>query len=226
MQYADPGNRGFVTLTAESLDALEDYIAWTENVSKKKLLQADEYMARFLAMLSGSYAQKYSAGMRRHPDDSTRSWAMPVPRITNRYFLGWRVERLGRGAYVLTNDSREAFFIEYGIHRNPATGTVSPRRIRRPVFKMSFLRTMETVQRSSIAHRVWADVLVPKPGEPGRRTRNLTWYSQPSGIMGEIPKIMGMTPAGPIMAGRSQRYRMPGRGHGRIRQFMPRSQGD
>lgn len=226
MAYADPGSRGFVTLTQETFNALDDYVAWCENVSRKKLYEADAFVARFLAMLSGSYAQKYSAGMKRHPDDSSRAWAMPVPRITNRYFMGWRVERLAHSTYILTNDSREAFFIEFGIHRNPTTGQVAPRRIRRPIFKLSFLRTVEFIQGTTFAHRLWTDILVPRPGQPGRRTRNLTWYSQPSGIMGEIPTIMGMTPAGPIQAGKSQRYRRPGRGHGRIGQFMPRGQGD
>ena len=148
-----------------------------------KLPEAEDYMTAYLAMLAGSYAQKYSAGVQKSPHDTSRSWGMPVPRITSSYFLGWRVQRVRHGTWILTNDSREAYYIEYGIHRNPATGAVATRRIRRPIFKLTLLRTMEHIQRSALAHRVWSNILIPKPGEPGRRTALITW-SQPSGVMG------------------------------------------
>jgi hypothetical protein len=188
--YAQTG-RAFVELTAESFKAIEDYVAWCENVAARKLPQAEDYMTMFLAMLAGGFAQKYSAGMKRSPNDSSRAWKMPVPRITSRYFLGWRVQRLRRGTWILTNDSREAYYIEYGIHRNPATGAVAARRIRRPIFKLTFLRTMEAVRSTALAHRVWSDILIPRAGEPGKRSRNLTWYSQPSGVMGTSPLVIG-----------------------------------
>jgi hypothetical protein len=190
MNYAQTG-RAFVELTQESFAALNDYIAWTENVARNKLPQAEDMMTMMMAMVAGGYAQKYSAGMKRDPSDSARAWAMPVPRVTGRYFVSWRVTRLRRGTWMMTNDSREAFYIEFGIHRNPATGEVSPRRIRRPVFKLSFIRTMEAVRSTAIAHRVWSDILIPRPGEPGRRTKNLIWYAQPSGRMNQWPTVIG-----------------------------------
>lgn len=190
MSYANPGTRGFLSLSPESFKALEDLAAYAENVARHKMPLADNYIAMYCAALSGSYAQKYSAGMHRHPDDTTRSWRMPVPRVTEQYFRGWKVQKIRNGVWMLTNESREAYFIEYGIHRNPHTGEVSPRRIRRPIFKLSLLRTIEHLQTTAIAHRIWQDVLVPKPGEPGRRTTKLTWMSQPSGVMGTIPTII------------------------------------
>jgi hypothetical protein len=190
MSYAQTG-RAFVELTRESMDAINDYVAWCENVQLRKLPQAEDIMTQFLAMLAGGIAQKYSAGMKRDPRDTTRSWAMPVPRVTGTYFLSWRIQRLRRGTWILTNDSREAYYIEYGIHRNPQTGEVSPRRIRRPIFKLTFLRTMEAVRTTALSHRVWSNILIPRHGEPGRRTKNLIWYSQPSGVMGTSPLVIG-----------------------------------
>lgn len=200
MSYADPGTKGFVRLTDDSIRALEDYVSWTKNVARHKLPQADNYLAMFLAMLSGSYAQKYSAGMKRDPDDTSKSWAMPVPRVTGRYLLGWRVQKIRNGIWMLTNDSREAFFIEYGIHRNPVTGEVSPRRIRRPVFKLSLLRTLEHIHNTPLIHRIISSALVPRPGEPGRRTPNIKW-SQSSGVMGIQPFVIGAGEHGLLRGG-------------------------
>jgi len=204
MQYATPtGGKGVVELTKGSLEAIEDYILWCENVAQRKLPAAMDILARFGVMLAGAYAQKYSAGVHKHPGDTARSWIMPVPRITNRYFLGWRVARVRQGTWMLTNDSREAYYIEYGIHRNPHTGQVAPRRIRRPIFKLSFLRMMEAFQETAVAHRIWSDILVPKPGQPGRRTKQLTWstlaFSQSPGVMGSQGIITGTVPGGGLL---------------------------
>lgn len=193
MNYAQVG-QPFVSLTPETFEMLEDMALWAANLPKK-LAQYDDILASVLAMLAGSFAQKYSAGWHRRPEDTARAWAMPVPRITERYFLSWRIQRLARGTWMLTNDSREAFYIEYGIHRNPVTGQVAARRIRRPIFKLTLLRTMEYVQGTAIGHRVWSNIVIPGPGQPGRRTRLVKW-SQPSGKMGTHDVIVGVTPYG------------------------------
>jgi len=184
MQYASIGSgRGVVEITPESLKALEDCAAWCTNVARNKLPWADHMLAKTMAMVAGGMAQKRSAGIKRAPQDTTRSWKMPVPRVTSKYFMGWRIKRVSNEAYLLTNDSREAYFIEFGIHRNPRTGQPSPRRIRRPVLKLSVLEMLKMIYASPIGHRVWSSILIPKPGEPGART-NLVKWSQPSGVMG------------------------------------------
>lgn len=165
------------TMSPEFFKALEDMIAYCESVPKK-LPWAMDKLAKYMAYTNLAIAQQMSAGVKKAPRDTTRSWMIPVPRITWRYFLSWHVKRLRMGTWVLWNDSREAYFIEYGIQRNPQTGQVSPRRMRRPIQKLSLLRTMKAIQSTAVAHRVWSDVFWPKPGEPGRRTRSILWTMQ------------------------------------------------
>jgi hypothetical protein len=189
MEYASFGapGRGVIEFTNETLKMLDDWYAWAKYVEKSQLPKAETAIARTMAMMAGGYAQKRSAGMKRAPNDTTRSWKMPVPRVTSRYFLGWRVQRVTHATYILTNDSREAYFIEYGIHRNPATGEPSPRRIRRPVLKLAVRDMLEALYASRLGHRVWSSIIIPPVGQPGRRTNLITW-SQPSGVMGTQPE--------------------------------------
>lgn len=177
-----------LTLDQEFFKALEDYIMWAQNVPRK-IRQADDHLARFLALSALGIAQKLSGGPKRSPSHKAdpRAWRPPpIPRITWAYYFGWQARRLQHGTWILTNVSREAYYIEFGIHRNPRTGEVAPRRIRRPVMKLTFKKTLEFMQSTAIAHRIFADVYFPKPGEPGRRSRNLIWYMQSPGVMRQM----------------------------------------
>lgn len=173
-----PG-RTKIELSSDFFAALEDYIAWAENVPRK-MRQAEDYLARFLSLLMLGHVQKESGGPRRDPSNKPHplAWMTPVPRVTDRYYLGWRVQRIRKGTWILTNDSREAFYIEYGLHRNPRTGQPSPRRIRRPIMKRAFQKTAIQASSTAVGHRIFAEVFFPKPGQPGRRTKNLIWWIQ------------------------------------------------
>jgi len=190
MSYASLGaGQKVIDFTPETLKMLEDWLAWAENVERHKILEAEDLLALVMVTMCYQYAQKFSAGMRRDPKDTSRSWKWPIPRVTGRYFAAWQMQRVRQGTYILTNNSREAYFIEYGIHRNPRTGQPSPRRIRRPVLKRSLLETTRMLQSSALSHRLWSGVFIPKHGEPGKRTNMIVW-SQPSGVMGTQPQYL------------------------------------
>jgi hypothetical protein len=151
-----------VELTTDSINAIEHYIRWAESVPGQ-MPRAMDILCRFMALVNQGIAQEMSYGaydpQQRNP---SQAWRIPVRRISQRYFYGWRVKRVGLGVWMLYNDSREAFYIEYGIHQNPRTGQVSGRRVRRPIRKLSLKRTLEAMMRTQAYHRVWAEIYVDK----------------------------------------------------------------
>jgi hypothetical protein len=75
------------------------------------------------------------------------AWKIPVRRITGDYAAGWFVEKMGYGKWRVSNHSREAYFIEFGINHE-STGLTDPSnpgrkyRIPRPIFKLSLLNAV------------------------------------------------------------------------------------
>ena len=153
---------GAIDVTPEFFNALEDYIRWTEHVPREAP-RAMDLLCRFMALTNLGIAQSMSAGPRDPRGERPQfAWRIPVRRISQRYFYGWKVKRIRVGAWMLYNDSREAFFIEFGIHRDPRTGLVSGRRVRRPIRKLSLKRTLEAMMRTKVYHRIWAEIYVDK----------------------------------------------------------------
>ncbi len=113
-------------------------------------------LVQILAKTQQGFAQSLSAGpldpTRLHP---TESWQVPIRRITSRYYYGWQVRKIRNAAWETFNDTREAFFIEYGIHQ----GTVA---IKRPVRKMSLINTLRLAQQSRVYNRIWSDIFDPR----------------------------------------------------------------
>lgn len=104
--------------------------------------------------------------VRRQPITTQTAWKIPVRRITSRYYKGWKVKRLVPGTWMLYNDSREAYFIEFGIHptgslRATEKGHVFVMRVRRPVAKLSLRKTLALVDTSNVAGRVWEASFAP-----------------------------------------------------------------
>lgn len=87
------------------------------------------------------------------------AWKIPVRRITSRYYKGWQVRRLAPGVWLLENTSREAWFIEFGIHprsiRATGQGTIYDARVRRPIRKLSLIKTLKLMDQSRAGERVW-----------------------------------------------------------------------
>lgn len=160
--------RGAVTITTDTFNAIEQYIRWCNGVPGR-LQPATDILARFMALTNQGIAQQMSYGasdpQNRNP---SQAWKIPVRRISQRYFYGWKVKRVAPSTWMLYNDSREAYFIEYGIHRQPRSEIVSSRRIRRPIRKLSLKRTLEAMMRTTAYHRVWAEIFVDKQHHIGR----------------------------------------------------------
>jgi hypothetical protein len=93
--------------------------------------------------------------------------------------------------WQLYNDSREAYFIEFGI--NPH----SYRRVRRPIRKLSLMRTLRFAQGTGVYHRIWAQIYLP--GGP-RRTKGFVQTVQ-SPFYNTSGRIVSADPANLIPPG-------------------------
>jgi hypothetical protein len=145
--------RGMFEITPDTFNGIEEAIRWAEGVGNR--LEHGKHMdmlVRFMAYTNLGIAQRMSAGpydpQQRNPSQAFR---IPVRRITEGYMIGWKVRRRGRGVWELYNDSRAAFFVEFGIH-------TSGRRVRRPIRKLSLMKTMNAMRRTQAWHRVWCDI--------------------------------------------------------------------
>lgn len=152
-------------ITRDLFNGIEDAIRYQEGISHR-VPRAMDTLVRFMALTNLGYAQAKSAGPRdrtqRRPD---LAWKIPVRRITERYFYGWKVRRLGHGIWMLYNDSREAFFIEFGISNVAGTN----RRVRRPIRKLTQRQTLEAMMRTKAYHRIWSEIYVDKTARRNRR---------------------------------------------------------
>lgn len=98
------------------------------------------------AVVSLGFAQKRSRGFLDPREQNPQwAWRIPVRRISGAYLLGWKVEHVGVGHWRTYNDSREAYYIEFGINHE-GTGVTSSGggrvRIRRPIMKLSVMDTI------------------------------------------------------------------------------------
>lgn len=148
-------SRAFFEPTPETFEAFENYIKWAETEVPALLRFYMNELVFHMALLNQGIARKMSFGpLDPSGNNSELAWRTPeegIRRITQRYYLGWKVRQLSPAVWQLYNDSREAYFIEFGIH-------TSIRRIRRPVRKLSLRRTMEVVLRTGVYHRTWVDI--------------------------------------------------------------------
>lgn len=184
--------QSLLQITPDSFEAIENYIRWCESVPKK-FPGAMNLLVKTMANVHMGFAQKYSLG----PTDPRQqnpalAWKLPVRRISGRYFFGWKVRWVKNAVWQVYNDSREAFYIEFGIHRNPTTGMVSSRRIRRPVNKLAMKQTLAFMAKTSAAHRVWGSIYFPSPGQ--RRGKGFLWTMQSSGVAGGMKMISELPP--------------------------------
>ena len=154
-------SRSGIQITTDTFDGIEEYIRWCEHVPRQ-MPRAMNLLTRYMALANMGISQKMSAGpydpQQRRPE---LAWRIPVRRISERYYIGWKIKRIRMGVWMVYNDSREAFFIEFGI--NPR----SSRRVRRPIRKLALKKTLVAMMRTHAYHRVWAEIYV----DPNRRGR-------------------------------------------------------
>jgi hypothetical protein len=158
-----PGRRAIVAITPRSIRAVEDYIRWAEHEAPGHLPMAMDSLMHRMALVNQSEARKMAYGPydphERNPSQAWRTPGQGIRRISQAYYLGWRVKKVGTANYILFNSSREAYFIEYGIAEvGFGTRNVPSRRIRRPVRKLSLLKTLEFMKTTQAYHRVWVDI--------------------------------------------------------------------
>lgn len=186
--------RGLIQIDKKFFDALEEYILWSEGVPARHE-KAMDVLVRFMALTNQGIAQRMSAGPydphQRRPE---LAWRVPVRRISERYYLGWKVKRLRPNVWMLYNDSREAYFIEFGISRVGwgVDRDVPVNRIRRPIRKLSLLRTLDALMRTRVYHRVWADIYRnPRSGRAARA--GFTQIVQAPGGAHSIGRVGGIS---------------------------------
>jgi hypothetical protein len=194
-------SRAFLEPTPETFAALEKLIEWAELEVPRMLRKYMNELVFHMALVNQGIARKMSFG----PFDPSQSnpnlaWRTPeegIRRISQRYFVGWKVKQIAPAVWQLYNDSREAYYIEFGIH-------TSLHRIRRPVRKLSLRRTMEFILTTGVYHRVWVDIYA----NPRYRHRGMGFQQHVGGagaaVTGNLRgAYVGFT--SPFMFGQSQR---------------------
>ncbi len=143
-----------VTITPSFMRDLETYMAGLA-ASGRNVVPAANMLAMTLAHVCQSFALEKSRGKydpyQKVPE---MAWMLPVRRISQRYYRNWKVRRLAPGMWEVYNDSREAYFIEYGIH-------TSKRRVRRPIMKMSLIKMLRWADAVGVGHRVFEQIFAP-----------------------------------------------------------------
>jgi len=140
--------------TAETIAAIAEAIEWSEKEVPTELHYWTVKLTEMMAFLGQGYARKMSFG----PEDPTgknksQAWKIPVRRISGKYYLGWKVRPI-RDGWQVYNDSREAYFIEFGINR-----LGEGRRVRRPVRKIAFKQTIDYMMTTKAFDRIWANIM-------------------------------------------------------------------
>jgi hypothetical protein len=171
-----------VYIRTSTFDQIDDFITDLQSLGRS-IQPGMEILTSTLAYTNQSFAQAMSRGpVDPQMRNRKAAWKIPVRRITGRYYLGWKTRRLKLGLWMVYNDSREAYYIEYGIHptgsarqtkkRGPGGqrgGTRYTMRVRRPIGKLSVIKTLRFVDTSRVGERVFDSVL--EPMRPGRTYR-------------------------------------------------------
>jgi hypothetical protein len=166
-------NRAIMQPTVGMMNSLEEVIQWAETEAPTKLRYYMNELVFHMALVNQGFARKMSFGPSdpggRRTELAWRTPAQGIRRISGQYYTRWQVRQVRPAVWQLYNDSREAYYIEFGISRVGFGGTrnVPSRRIRRPVRKLSLLRTLEFCMTTRVYHRVWASIM-SSPRHHGR----------------------------------------------------------
>jgi hypothetical protein len=190
-------NESIFRISPKTFTEIDEWITAAET-SGKNVAWGMEVLLMLMARTNQAEAKALSRGpvdpQMNRPDTA---WKLPVRRITSRYYKGWKVRRLGSQRWALFNDTREAYFIEYGINHwgqgtdvgsrgkaqrghmrvggvqyeggsNPRAYYKGSRRVRRPIRKLSLISTLKFMDQSKASARVWEKTYAPF--RPGKRT--------------------------------------------------------
>jgi len=169
-----------VRIHQHTFDQIEDYIQDLQSTNQN-IRPGMEVLTMMLAYTNQSFAQQMSAGpVDPRMQNRKAAWKIPVRRITGRYYRGWKTKRLKPGLWMVYNESREAYFIEHGIHPTGSKrqtkkrgaggyrgGTTFILRVRRPIGKLSVIKTLRFIDSTRVSDRVLE--AVTEPMRPGRK---------------------------------------------------------
>jgi hypothetical protein len=158
--------KGLTEITPRTISGVEAYVRWCEIEVPQRVPYAMDQLVHYMALINQSDARKMAYGpYDPSGKDTSLAWRTPsqgIRRISQAYYLGWRIKKRNFAHYIVYNDTREAYFIEYGISEVGFGGSgnrsVPSRRIRRPVRKLSVLKTMQFMATTQAYHRIWVDI--------------------------------------------------------------------
>jgi hypothetical protein len=119
-QTSGKGSReAFLEPTVDTIKGIEEYLRWCEYEVPSQFPHYMNLLIQQMALVNQGYARKMAYGpLDPGAKDPGLAWRTPsqgIRRITERYYLGWKVKQIGYAHWRLYNDSREAYFIEFGI---------------------------------------------------------------------------------------------------------------
>jgi hypothetical protein len=147
------------SISRKTFERLEDWIKDNE-ASSEKAKQGMDTLVRLCVLVVKAEAQKRTMGpvAPRGRSNPALAYRVPVQRITGRYFAGWTVRRTRFGAWMIYNDERAAYFVEFGIGQ----------RVRRPILKMSVIAMLKFLQSTRTGERFAEYILAPRRSPQGR----------------------------------------------------------
>src|SRR4051812_5131004 len=98
VKYISNRKGGFIEPTEETINGLNSLINWCENEVPSQLNFYMNELAFYMALVNQGEARQMSFGpfdpSETHPDDA---WRLPVRRIKNAYYLGWKIKVVRSG---------------------------------------------------------------------------------------------------------------------------------
>lgn len=150
---------GMFTISRKTFENIEQFIADNE-ASVEKVQVGIDMLVRLMALTIKGLAQEKSAGpvAARHRSNPAFANRIPVQRISGAYFAGWTQRKMAHAHWMVYNDAREAWLIEYGIYQ----------RQRRPILKMSVIDMLRFIQTTRAGERFLDSVLAPRRNAKGQ----------------------------------------------------------
>lgn len=171
------GRGSLFTIDRKWVEEIDQYIRDLEAVGRR-VPMAMEALVQIMARVDRAFSQEMSRGpsdpQRRHPE---WAWKVPVRRISSRYYQGWKLRRVAPGVWHVYNDSKEAYYIEYGIHTSAA-------RVPRPIRRRALLRTLLWMDQTRAGERVWEFTFGPMRAHRGVGTRGSLLRSRAMNVPG------------------------------------------
>jgi hypothetical protein len=174
----------------ETFDEIDSWIKAAQSTGRS-IGYGMNALAMLMAYTNQAFAKQMSAGpVDPRMQNPGAAWKVPVRRITSKYYTGWKVSRMAPGVWMLYNDSREAYYIEFGIHptgslRATEKGYTYVMRVRRPIRKLSLKKTLSYVDATQAGARIWETSFAPF-------RENYTYRGNPGDLI-SLDQVQSMT---------------------------------